>query len=81
MDPIYREKPKRVWLDVTNIGVEREGMVRVVLSVNGIERELYHSYVTDGVVAHGYNLTWLLPNPWYRKLWQRYLAWRNGWLR
>lgn len=59
-DPFYDIVPERMWLDVTNIGVRAEGMVRVVLRVNDQEKELYHSYVTDGIVSHGFNLTpWL----------------------
>lgn len=78
-DPFYDIKPDRVWLDVTNIGVNAEGMVKVILSINGHRNELFHSYVTDGVVSHCYNLSWLVHRPWWKRIWRHIKrVWRNG---
>ena len=59
-DPFYDQIPKHMWVSITNIGVKAEGMVRVILRINETEKELYHGYVTDGIVSHSHNLTgWL----------------------
>lgn len=60
-DPFYDLIPERMWLRVTNIGVKHEGMVKVILEVNGQEKELFNSYVIDGIVSHEFNFTpWLI---------------------
>jgi uncharacterized protein with von Willebrand factor type A (vWA) domain len=59
-DPFYDLIPERAGISISNIGVRDEGMVRVVLEINGQEKELYHGYVIDCTVSHWWNLTWLL---------------------
>jgi hypothetical protein len=59
-DPFYDLIPEKMWLRVTNVGVRHEGMVKIILEVNGQEKVLFDSYVIDGTVIHDFNLTgWL----------------------
>jgi hypothetical protein len=56
-------KPERVWLTLSNVC--DKGKFRVVLEVNGVEKELFHSYPNraDGIISESHNLTWLLGVP------------------
>jgi len=63
-DPFYYLIPESMWLTLTNLTKDGnklpDGKVRLVLSVNGQERDLYNSYVIDGTIIHSWQMTgWL----------------------
>jgi hypothetical protein len=58
-DPLSTQRIERIWLNINNLEGSKDRL-KVALEINGVERILFNTWVSDGNHGQSHNLTWVL---------------------
>ena len=58
-DPWAGQTIERIWLNINNLEGDKDKL-KVALEINGVERVLFNTWISEGNHGQSHNLTWVL---------------------